>query len=76
MRQWRGADAGSPGPVGVNKLRIIADDALNGGRNMIAGANHDDHDLRSVMPGEGFIGESYDLRQAAGATFARVFAFG
>ena len=65
MREWLGADAGSLGPVGVTKLRIIADEALNGRRNMIAGANRDDYHLRNVTPGEDFVTEFHDLRQAA-----------
>jgi prolyl-tRNA synthetase len=65
MRRWLGADAGSLGPVGVKKLRIVADGALEGRRNMIAGANRDDHHLRNVTPGEDFTAEFHDLRQAA-----------
>jgi prolyl-tRNA synthetase len=60
-----GADAGSLGPVGVSKLRILADKALQGRRNMIAGANQDDYHLRHVTPGEDFNAEFHDLRQAA-----------
>jgi prolyl-tRNA synthetase len=64
MRQWLGADAGSLGPVGVNKnFRVIADTALKGRRNMIAGANKDDYHLRNVTPGEDFNAEFFDLRQ-------------
>ena len=65
MRQWLGADAGSLGPIGVTKLRIIADEALNGRHNMIAGANRDDYHLRNVTPGVDFAAEYHDLRQAA-----------
>jgi prolyl-tRNA synthetase len=65
MRHWLGADAGSLGPVGVTKLRIIADNALEGRRNMIAGANRDDYHLRHVTPGEDFTAEFHDLRQVA-----------
>jgi len=65
MRQWLGADAGSLGPVGVTKLRIIADEALNGRRNIIAGANRDDYHLRNVTPGVDFVAEYHDLRQTA-----------
>lgn len=65
MREWFGADAGSLGPIGVKKLRIIADLALQGRRNMIAGANENDHHLRNVTPGEDFQAEFFDLRQAA-----------
>ena len=65
MRKWLGADAGSLGPVGVNGLRLVADSALEGRRNMIAGANRDDYHLRNVTPGEDFQAEFHDLRQAA-----------
>ena len=65
MRQWLGADAGSLGPIGVKKLRIVADCALQSRRNMIAGANRDDYHLRNVTPGEDFDAEFHDLRQAA-----------
>jgi prolyl-tRNA synthetase len=65
MRRWLGADAGSLGPVGVKELRIVADCALQGRHNMIAGANRDDYHLRNVTPGEDFAAEFHDLRQAA-----------
>jgi prolyl-tRNA synthetase len=65
MRQWLGADAGSLGPVGVNGIRLVADGALEGRRNMIAGANRDDYHLRNVTPGEDFTAEFRDLRQVA-----------
>ncbi len=65
IREWFGADAGSLGPVGVNNMRIIADLALRGRRNMIAGANKDDYHLRNVTPGEDFKAEFCDLRQVA-----------
>ena len=66
LRQWFGADAGSLGPVGVaSHVRIFADDALRGRRNMIAGANKNDYHLRNVTPGEDFEVEFQDLRQAA-----------
>jgi prolyl-tRNA synthetase len=65
IREAFGADAGSLGPVGVKKMRIIADSALQGRRNMIAGANKDDYHLRHVTPGEDFQPEWHDLRQVA-----------
>ena len=65
MREWLGADAGSLGPVGVKIMRLVADGALEGRRNMIAGANQDDYHLRNVTPGEDFKAEFHDLRQAA-----------
>jgi prolyl-tRNA synthetase len=63
IRQCFGAEAGSLGPVGVKNMRIIADEALRGRRNMIAGANRDDYHLRNVTPGEDFEPEYFDLRQ-------------
>jgi prolyl-tRNA synthetase len=65
IRDWFGADAGSLGPVAVKNMRVIADDALKGRRNMIAGANKDDHHLRNVTPGEDFTPEYFDIRQTA-----------
>jgi prolyl-tRNA synthetase len=63
IREWFGAEAGSLGPVGVKNMRIVADEALRGRRNMIAGANKDDYHLRHVTPGEDFEPEYFDLRQ-------------
>jgi prolyl-tRNA synthetase len=63
--EWFGAEAGSLGPVGVKNMRVIADEALRGRRNMIAGANKDDHHLRNVTPGRDFQPEYFDLRQVA-----------
>jgi prolyl-tRNA synthetase len=65
IREWFGADAGSLGPVGVKNVRIVADEALRGRRNMIAGANKNDYHLRHVTPGEDFQAEFFELRQAA-----------
>ena len=62
---WFGASAGSLGPVGVKNMPILADRALVGRRNMIAGANRDDHHLRHVTLGEDFQAEIHDLRQVA-----------
>ncbi|HLJ13852.1 MAG TPA: proline--tRNA ligase [Bryobacteraceae bacterium] len=61
--EWFGATAGSLGPVGLKNMRIIADLALKGRKNMIAGANKDDYHLRNVTPGEDFTAEFFDLRQ-------------
>ena len=63
--EWFGASAGSLGPVGVKNMRVLADNALKGRRNMIAGANRDDYHLRNVTPGEDFSPEHFDLRQVA-----------
>ncbi|MDX2181384.1 MAG: proline--tRNA ligase [Bryobacteraceae bacterium] len=49
IRDWFGADPGSLGPVGVKtKMRVVADEALRGRRNMVTGANRDDYHLRNV----------------------------
>ncbi len=63
--EWFGAAAGSLGPVGVTSMPILADGALAGRRNMIAGANRDDYHLRHVTLGEDFQAELHDLRQVA-----------
>jgi prolyl-tRNA synthetase len=60
-----GANPGSLGPVGVKNMRVLADAALQGRRNMISGANKDDYHLRHVTPGEDFQPEFFDLRQVA-----------
>ena len=65
IQQWFGAAAGSLGPVGVNNMPILADQALVGRRNMIAGANKDDYHLRHATLGEDFQAEIHDLRQVA-----------
>lgn len=58
IRGLLGANAGSLGGVGAKakarasqqQLRIVADLALRGRRNMTTGANKDDHHLRGVDP--------------------------
>lgn len=65
IRKYFGADAGSLGPIGITKIRIIADLALQGRRNMIAGANENDYHLKNVTPGEDFQAEFLDIRQVA-----------
>jgi len=72
IRDLFGADAGSLGPVGITKVRIIADQALRGRRNMIAGANKNDYHLRHVTPGEDFEAEFLDLREKDGGELARL----
>jgi len=70
LRVSFGAAAGSLGPIfrkdaGVANVRILADEALRGRRNMISGANRNDDHLRNVTPGKDFAAEFFDLRQAA-----------
>src|ERR1019366_2430915 len=68
---WFGAEPGSLGPIGIAKMRILADAALEGRRNMIAGANRNDYHLRNVTPGRDFQPAYHDLRQVnAGDTCA------
>jgi prolyl-tRNA synthetase len=62
IRLAMGADAGSLGPVGVKGLRIIADNALRGRKNMTTGANEDDYHIQGVTPGVHFQAEYFDLR--------------
>jgi prolyl-tRNA synthetase len=62
---WFGAEPGSLGPVAVANMRIIADEALRGRRNMIAGANRTDYHLRNVTPEKDYPAEFHELRQAA-----------
>ena len=57
-----GASPGSLGPVGLTGIRILADGALRGRKNMICGANRDDYHLRYVTPGLHFEAEYHDLR--------------
>src|SRR5580704_15984363 len=72
IREWFGAEAGSLGPVGVKNMTILADRALSGRRNMIAGANRDDHHLRNVTLSEDFQAEIHDLRQVAAVDLCTV----
>jgi prolyl-tRNA synthetase len=72
IRQWFGADAGSLGPLDSDKhavrgVSILADFALRGRRNLIAGANRNDTHFRHVTPDEDFSPEWHDLRQAEAA---------
>jgi prolyl-tRNA synthetase len=48
IRAALGAGPGSLGGVGVQKLEILADPALEGRRGMVTGANRDDQHLRGV----------------------------
>ncbi len=64
IRQWLGAGAGYVGPVGAGSLTVIADKALQGRRNMVAGANRDGFHLRNVTPGRDFEASYADVREA------------
>jgi prolyl-tRNA synthetase len=69
---WFGASAGSLGPVGVKNMRVLADLALEGRQNMIAGANKDDYHLKNVTPGKDFQPEYFDLRQVTAADMCAI----
>ena len=57
-----GASAGSLGPVGA-QLPLLADQALQGRRDLVCGANRDDYHLLHVTPGRDFEARYFDLRQ-------------
>jgi prolyl-tRNA synthetase len=57
-----GAHVGSLGPVGLKGVRILADLALRGRKNLITGANRDNFHVRNVTPGRDFGAEYHDLR--------------
>jgi prolyl-tRNA synthetase len=60
-----GANLGSLGPVGLRGVRVLADCALEGRRNLVTGANRDGYHLRNVTPGRDFTPEYFDLRLVA-----------
>ena len=58
-----GADAGSLGAVGVQDVRVVADEALRGRSSMTTGANVNDKHLRNVSVDRDIsVGEWADLR--------------
>jgi prolyl-tRNA synthetase len=65
IRAVMGADAGSLGPVGVTGIRIYADLALKGRKNMTTGANVDDFHIQGVAPDVHFTAEYRDFRTVA-----------
>jgi prolyl-tRNA synthetase len=65
ISDWFRANAGSLGPVGVDSMPILADLALKGRKNMIAGANKDGFHLRNLTPDKDFNPSWRDLRQVA-----------
>ncbi len=64
IREVFGAEPGSLGPLRLRNVRILADEALHGRRNMVCGANRDGFHTRNVTPGRDFKAEFYDLRVA------------
>ncbi len=63
LAKWLGADAGSLGPVGAQGFEIVADSALEGRRNLVAGANKNDYHLENVTPGRDFEARFADIRE-------------
>ena len=64
VERWLGTGAGYIGPVGASAVDMLADNALQGRRNMVAGANRDGFHLRNVTPGRDFQARFADLREA------------
>jgi prolyl-tRNA synthetase len=63
IREGFGAGGGSIGPVGVENVEVIADEALRRGQ-FVAGANRDGWHLRGVEAGRDFEPRFADIRQA------------
>jgi prolyl-tRNA synthetase len=63
IRASFGAGGGSIGPVGVDGVEVIADDALRNGQ-FVAGANRDGWHLRGVEAGRDYEPRFADIRQA------------
>jgi len=64
IRKKLGAGIGSIGPVGVERIEIVADRAIEGRRNMVCGANKDGFHFVGVTPGVHFEARFEDLRRA------------
>ena len=72
IKQLFSSPAGFLGPVGIEWAKkfeeadrpvLLVDKALEGRRNLISGANKEDHHLKNVTPGENFQATAYaDLR--------------
>jgi prolyl-tRNA synthetase len=66
IRDALGALPGSLGAVGVSGYPVLADEALRGRRDMVTGANVDDHHLRGVdVDRDISVGTWADLREVA-----------
>src|SRR5579863_695239 len=75
IRQLFGSPAGFLGPTGIewatdmkdgNRPVLLVDKALEGRKNLIAGANKEDYHLKNLTPGENFQPTTYvDLRSVA-----------
>jgi prolyl-tRNA synthetase len=66
IRALLGADPGSLGAVGVEEVRIVADEALRGRANLVTGANEDDwHHSGVDVERDIVVGQWADLRSVA-----------
>ncbi len=66
IRAALGAGAGSLGAVGVKEIPVLADEALQGRRDMTTGANEDDFHLRGVdLARDVEVKQWLDLREVA-----------
>ncbi|HZP18551.1 MAG TPA: proline--tRNA ligase [Terriglobales bacterium] len=75
IRQVFGSPAGFLGPLGVdwatsaedsNRPILLADKALEGRKNLIAGANKEDYHVKNITPGKNFQPTAYaDLRSVS-----------
>ncbi len=58
LERWLGGPAGYLGPIGLTPakdgLQVIADQALEGRRNLVCGANKLDYHYKNVTPGRDF----------------------
>ena len=63
LKALTGADAGSIGPVGLKRFRIIADKRLEGANNLVSGANRNDFHVGNIdMQRDVTLDGYYDLR--------------
>ncbi|MBM4162619.1 MAG: proline--tRNA ligase [Ignavibacteria bacterium] len=63
LKALTGADAGSIGPVGLRRFRIIADKRLESANNLIGGANKNDYHLGNIdMERDVTLDGYFDLR--------------
>jgi prolyl-tRNA synthetase len=63
LAELTGADAGSIGPIGLKRFKIIADKRLEGANNLISGMNKNDYHIGNIdLLRDVKIGGYYDLR--------------
>ena len=52
-----GIVGGFTGPVGIHNCKIVVDSELVGTKNMVAGANKEDHHMKGVCYGRDYVGD-------------------